>query len=149
LGVSSLIINNFQKSLKTIKNNDGILEEISKTTNLSKKQLTELGNESFDIASKFGKLSGDYLLGVQNMVHSGYKATSKEMAELSLLAQSAGNMTTDMANSYILATDNAYKYNGNIQALNTVLNGQNQISKINGITLGNMAEGMVKASAAA
>lgn len=149
LGVSSLIINNFQKSLKTIKNNDSILEEISKTTNLSKKQLTELGNESFDIASKFGKLSGDYLLGVQNMVHSGYKATSKEMAELSLLAQSTGNMTTDMANSYILATDNAYKYNGNIQALNAVLNGQNQISKINGITLRNMAEGMVKASAAA
>ncbi len=130
-GVASLAVNNFRKSLSTLRSNDTILTEISKNSQMTKRQLQELGEEAFQTASKYGQLSGNYLLGVQEMVRSGYGALSKELSELSLLAQSAGNMTADSANSYLLATDAAYKYGGSIEKLSAVLDGANYISNQN------------------
>jgi len=147
LGVTSLAVRNFSKSLKTIRENDTIITEINKTSNMVKSQLEEIGNQSFDVGSKFGRLSGDYLLGVQEMARAGYEETSKELAELSLLAQSAGDMTAETANNYILATDKAYKYGGSVEALNAVLDGCNYISNNNAVALNDIAEGMSKAGA--
>ena len=148
-GVASMAVSNFQKSLKTIKTNDSILTEISKTSNMTKAQLNELSNESFDIASKYGRLSQDFLLGVQDMARSGYETASKGMAELSLMAQAAGDMSADLANNYIIATDNAYKLNGEVDKLNAVLDGQNAISNSNSVAMSDMAEGMSKAGTVA
>ena len=50
------------------------------------------------------------------------------MAEQSLLARSAGDMSTELANSYILATNAAFKYKGNAEKINEVLDGQNEIN---------------------
>lgn len=148
-GVASMAVSNFQKSLKTIKTNDSITTEISKTSNMTKEQLNELSNESFDIASKYGRLSQDFLLGVQEMARSGYETASKGMAELSLLVQSAGDLSADVANNYIIATDNAYKLNGEVSKLNAVLDGQNAISNSNSVAMADMAEGMSKAGTVA
>lgn len=148
-GVASLAVSNFQKSLKTIRESDSIITEISKTSNMTKAQLTELGNQSFDVASKYGRLSQDFLLGVQEMARSGYETASKGMAELSLMAQAAGDMSADLANNYIIATDNAYKLNGEVSKLNAVLDGQNAISNSNSVAMVDMAEGMSKAGTVA
>ncbi len=139
-GVASLAVNNFRKSLSTLRSNDTILTEISKNSQMTKRQLQELGEEAFQTASKYGQLSGNYLLGVQEMVRSGYGALSKELSELSLLAQSAGNMTADSANSYLLATDAAYKYGGSIEKLSAVLDGANYISNQNLASLTDIAD---------
>lgn len=139
-GVASLAVNNFRKSLSTLRSNDTILTEISKNSQMTKRQLQELGEEAFQTASKYGQLSGNYLLGVQEMVRSGYGALSKELSELSLLAQSAGSMTADSANSYLLATDAAYKYGGSIEKLSAVLDGANYISNQNLASLTDIAD---------
>ncbi len=112
--------------------------------------MTELGDSSFDTASKYGQLSSNYLLGVQEMARSGYEETSKELGKLSLLAQSAGDMTADMANNYLLATDAAYKYSGSIEKLNAALDGANYISNKNSASLTDIADAIrVSASFAA
>lgn len=139
-GVVSIAVNQFNKSMATLKSNDTILTEISKTSELTKKQLVELGDESFKVASKYGQLSSNYLLGVQEMARSGYEMMSKELGELSLLAQSAGDMTAEMANNYLLATDAAYKYGGSIEKLNAVLDGANYISNKNSASLTDIAD---------
>lgn len=139
-GVASIAVNQFNQSMATLKGNDTILTEISKTSELTKKQLVELGNESFKVASKYGQLSSNYLLGVQEMARSGYEETSKELGELSLLAQSAGDMTAEMANNYLLATDAAYKYGGSIEKLNAALDGANYISNKNSASLTDIAD---------
>lgn len=149
-GVASLAVNNFVKSLQTLKSNDTILTEISKTSEMTKQQLVELGNEAFKTASKYGQLSSNYLLGVQEMARSGYEETSKELGELSLLAQSAGDMTAENANNYLLATDAAYKYSGSIEKLNVALDGANYISNKNSASLTDIADAIsVSASFAA
>ena len=95
------------------------------------RQLKELGDEAFAVASKFGQVSGNYLTAVQEMARSGYETLSKELGQLSLLAQSAGDMTAEMANNYLLATDAAYKYGGSVDKLNAALDGANYISNKN------------------
>ena len=149
-GVASLAVNNFRKSLSTLRSNDTILTEISKTSEMTKRQLKELGDEAYKVASKYGQLSGNYLLGVQEMARSGYESLSKELAELSLLAQSAGDMTAEDANNYLLATDAAYKYGGSVEKLNAALDGANYISNKNSASLSDISTAMrVSASFAA
>ena len=139
-GLAYVAVNKFRQSLNTLKTNSSILTEISKTSEMTKQQLKELGDESFKIASKYGQSSGNYLLGVQEMARSGYETLSKELGELSLLTQSAGDMTADMANNYLLATDAAYKYGGSVEKLNAALDGANFISNKNSASLTDIAD---------
>ena len=91
-GLAFVAVNKFRQSLNTLKSNDTILTEISKTSEMTKQQLKELGDEAFKVASKYGQVSGNYLTAVQEMARSGYEMMSKQLGELSLLAQSAGDM---------------------------------------------------------
>lgn len=132
LSVSSgvmLLISKTKDAISEIKELDNILTEISKTSDMTSQQLKQLGIDAYDTASKYGRTASDYLLGVQEMARSGfYGEKGTAMAEQSLLAQSAGDMSADLANNYILATNAAYKFNGNADKLNAVLDGQNSIN---------------------
>ena len=148
--VTSLAVNNFTKSLGTLKDIDDILTEISKTSDLTAQKLEELGNISFKSASKYGKTASDYLTGIQEMSRSGfYGDKGVAMAEQSLLAQAAGDMSADVANRYILATNAAYKFNGEAEKLNAVLDGQNNITNRNSVALSDMAIAMSEAGTVA
>ena len=50
------------------------------------------------------------------------------------------NMTAEMANNYILATDAAYKYGGSVEKLNAALDGANYISNKNSASLTDIAD---------
>ncbi|RKI87907.1 phage tail tape measure protein, partial [Parablautia intestinalis] len=148
--VASLAANNFTKSLGTLKEIDDILTEISKTSDLTAQQLEKLGNISFKSASKYGKTASDYLTGIQEMSRSGfYGEKGTAMAEQSLLAQAAGDMSADLANNYILATNAAYKLNGEAEKINAVLDGQNSITNRNSVAMSDMAAAMSKAGTVA
>jgi len=140
-GVASLAIGNFKKSMDTLKTNDTILTEISKTSNLAASELERLGDSAFGTAGKYGKLSSDYLTSIQEMYRSGYD-NSEQMAELSVAAQGAGDMTADLANQYIIATDKAYKMNGSIEMLTETLDGANNITNNNAVNMTELAAGM-------
>ena len=149
-GIGAMAVRQFSKSLNTLKSNSTILTEIAKTSEMTAKQIAEIGNNSFAIASKYGTRSSGYLEGVREMARSGYDSMSKELGELSVLAQSAGDMTADSANNYLLATDAAYKYKGSIEKLTEALDGANYISNRNSATLTDIADGVrVSASYAA
>lgn len=123
------VIQTIQNSVIELKNVDSILTEISKTSDMTSTQLAKLGETSFDSASKWGKKASDYLLGIQEMSRSGYYGKQAEqMAETSILAQAAGDLNSDVANSYLLASNAAYQYSGNVQKLNALLDGQNMIN---------------------
>ena len=148
--LASGAISSFQKSLKTIKTNDDILIEISKTSNSTKQELEKLGDSAFQTASKFGQLSSSYLTAVQEMNRSGYYGeTGKALGELSLKAQAAGNLSADMAQKYILATSAAYNYKGSIEQLSSVLDGQNAITNSYSVDMETMASATTRAGSVA
>lgn len=140
----------FTESISELKEIDSILTEISKTSNLTTSQIKELGTSSFDSASKWGKSASDYLTGIQEMSRSGYYGKNAEnMANLSILAQAAGDLTADSANNYLLASNAAYKYQGNVEKLNAVLDGQNEITNRNSVSMADMAAATTKAASMA
>lgn len=153
LSVSSgvmLLISKTKDAISEIKELDNILTEISKTSDMTSQQLKQLGMDAYDAASKYGRTASDYLLGVQEMARSGfYGEKGAAMAEQSLLAQSAGDMTADLANNYILATNAAYKLNGESDKLNAVLDGQNSITNRNSVAMADMATAMSEAGTVA
>ena len=127
---------------------DSILTEISKSANLTEKQMEKLGDNAFEAASKYGKSAADYLAGVKEMYRSGFD-NAGEMAELSLLAQAAGDMTAASANDYLKAADAAYHFQGNIEALNAVLDSQNHMADSAAVSLQDMADATAASASAA
>lgn len=143
LSVSSavmLLVSKTRNAVTELKNINSILTEISKTADqLSKLDLLKLGASAFSTAGKYGKKASNYLTGIQEMYRAGYE-NAEDLAELSTLAQAAGDMEADLANDYLIATDAAYKLKGNTEALNEVLDGQNYITNRNALSMKDLAE---------
>lgn len=133
-----------------LKEMDNILTEISKVSDMSSSELQQLGQDAFDYANQYGKTVTDYLTGVQEMNRSGfYGQQGIDLANTSVLAQAAGDMTADVANSYLLATNAAYEYAGSAEKLNAVLDGQNMITNRNSVNMTDMAEATTQAGSMA
>ena len=144
------LVSQTKNAIVELKELDNILTEISKTSDLTNQELKKLGLSSYDAASTYGRTASDYLSGVQSMSQSGFYGKQGEaMARQSLLAQAAGDMSQEVADKYILATNAAYKFNGEAEKLNAVLDGQNSISNRNSVTIQDMAEAMSEAGTVA
>lgn len=147
-GISSANIAKLEKAiteyieLSELKDINTLVSEISKANRrLSKSQLEKLVDNSYDVAGKYGKKAADYLSSVQKASNAGYR-DAEGIAELSIAAQSAGNMTADLANQLIIATDKAYKMNGSVSELTKVLDGMSNISGSNAVNMTELSEGM-------
>ena len=145
-----LVITKTRQAVTELKEVDTLLTEISKANDrLSKSDLAGIGNRSFKTASQYGRKATDYLAGVQEMSRAGYQ-NAEAMGELSVKAQGAGAMTADVANSFIVATDKAYKLNGSLTDLTTVMDGINYITNHNAVNMTELSEGFsIVASTAA
>ena len=150
-GAVMLVVSGIKNAFSELKDVNTILTEISKTNDsLSADNLVKLGQESFATASKYGQKATDYLTSVQEMNRSGYYGElGNQMAELSTLAQSAGDMTADVSQQYLLATNAAYKYQGSVEKLNAALDGQNEITNRNSVDMTTMATATSKAASVA
>lgn len=136
------IVNKIKHSMTELKEVNTYLTEISKANDkLSKSDLTRIGSNSFATANKYGKKSTDYLSGVQEASRAGYE-DAEGIAELSIAVQGAGDMTADLSNQMILATDKAYKMNGSVEKLTSALDGMNYITNHNAVNMAELSEGM-------
>ena len=144
----TFLISKTKEAVSELVTLDSILTEINQTSNLTKKELTDLGDTAFETASKYGKSAGDYLTAVKEMYAAGVQ-NAKEMAELSLLAQSAGGMDSSSTSAYLLAANEAYGYKCNVEELTKVLDGQNHIAENTALSLEDMAAATSKAASTA
>ena len=141
-GVASLATKQFVNSAKELKEINTLLTEISKANEkLSKSDLNKIGDGSFGVASRYGRTATDYLLGVQEASRAGYE-NATDIAELSVAAQGAGDMTAKLANQYLIATDKAYKFGGSVEKLTEVLDGSNFITNHNAVNMTELSESM-------
>lgn len=125
-------IDKVREAIGQLKELNTALVEIDKTSNLTQTSLQSLANNSFDEASKYGAYVQDYLNSAGEFAKAGY-SNLDEITETAMLTQIAGNVTSDLANKYIIATDAAYKYNGAINDLTKVIDGSNNIANKNSV----------------
>ncbi len=141
-GIVMQTVSRLRTAVEELKEVNTLITEISKANDkLSHSQLAEIASSSFDIASKYGKNSTDYLLAVQEASRAGYDS-AMGIAELSVAAQGAGDMTAELSNQYIIATDKAWKLNGSVSALTKVLDGSNYITNRNAVNMTELSEAM-------
>lgn len=145
MSVSSVIMGAVYKAKEAVselKEINTLVTEISKANDqLSKSELEDIAGNSFGVSSKYGKKATDYLSGVQEASRAGYE-NAEAIAELSVAAQGAGDMTAELANKYIIATDKAYKLGGSVEKLTEILDGSNYITNHNAVNMTELAEGM-------
>lgn len=116
------VIGRVTSALNDLKEVDKILTEIAKSSDVTRESLEELGNAAFETANQYGRTAADYLYGVQEFSRAGFRGDQLTgLTEVSLLAQSAGDIETDLANSYVIATNAAYGYKGSVEELTEVL----------------------------
>ena len=147
-GIIMAVSNKVEQAVDELIDLDDILTEITKTSDLTEQQLKKLGDTAYDTASKYGKKASDYLTGVQEMYRAGFD-NAEQMAELSVLAQSAGDMESNSANDYLMATNAAYDYKGSIEELNKVLDSQNFITNNAAVSMQDMADATSEAASIA
>lgn len=123
------IIGRITSAFNELKSVDKILTEIAKSSDVTRESLESLGNAAFDAANKYGRSVTDYLYGVQEFSRAGFRGDQLTgLTEVSLLAQSAGDIETDLANSYVIATNAAYGLAGSQEKLGEVLDRQNYVT---------------------
>lgn len=131
-----------QEAMSELKELDTSLTKISNANaNLSKADLAKIGNDAFEAADKYGKSAEAYLSAYQAASNAGYR-NAGDIAELSLAAQNAGDMTQELADRYIAAADKAYELNGSVKKLTEALDGSNAIADHNAVNMAELAEGM-------
>lgn len=120
---------------------DSILNQIKSSSNLSSAELSTLAEQSFTIANQYGKTAKDYLTTVQLLSESG-TSNAGQLAELSLALQNAGGISAELANQYLLATNQSYNLGSNTKELTSYFDGINSVAESNSINLGKLAENM-------
>lgn len=139
----------FKQSTATLKQISSILNDISKAAGMSREEIKKLGKESFQSAGAYGASAKDYLLSVLSMAKSGYGSVSKELGELSLLAQSLGSVSAAAADSFIKSMDTAYQYSGSVEKLTRALEGVISVSMQSKIPLAELTTAMEANAASA
>lgn len=138
-----------QQGLETLKELDSLMVDIAKVTNLTTEEMIRLKDASFEVSSAFGRTAQDYLGSVAEFSRAGYDKMAEGLAKVSLLAQNVGELTTEQANQFLLATDAAYKYSGSQEKLTQVLDGVNEIDNKFATSIGKVSEGITVAGSIA
>lgn len=131
----------FVEAIRTMKQVDTEMTAIQKVTGNTAAEMEKLGNTAYEAASKYGVAVTDYLKSVGTFAKAGYKEMSEDMAELATKTQLVGDVTSDIANQFILSADAAYKMKGNVEELNDVLDKANEIENNYATSIQKMAEG--------
>lgn len=131
----------FTEAIDTMKQVDTEMTAIQKVTGNTAAEMEKLGNTAYEAASKYGVAVTDYLESVGTFAKAGYKDMSEDMAELATKTQLVGDVTSSIANQFILSADAAFKFEGNVTALNTVLDKANEIENHYATSIQKMAEG--------
>ncbi len=134
-------IDKVREAIGQLKELNSTLVEIDKTGNLSQTQLSDLANNSYDLASKWGALVKDYLSSSETFSQAGY-SNLEEMADLSTIAQTAGQMTEKTATNFLIASDSAWQMKGNVEKLTSVLDGMNSVTNHNALQMTELANGI-------
>ena len=131
----------FTEAIDTMKQVDTEMTAIQKVTGNTAAEMEKLGDTAYEAASKYGVAVTDYLESVGTFAKAGYKDMSEDMAELATKTQLVGDVTSSIANQFILSADAAFKFEGNVTALNTVLDKANEIENNYATSIQKMAEG--------
>lgn len=148
--VISKIRQAFRDALNEMKNVDTELTNISKVSGKTGEDLAAIGDKAYDTASKYGVAASEYLSAVYDMQKAGMGDQAESMGELAIKTMLVGDTTKDVASKFLLASNAAWKLNGDMGSLSKIVDEADYINNNYATTLDKLASGMpIVASVAA
>lgn len=125
-----------------LKNVDSEMVNIRKVTGKSADEMERLEKSSYKVSQNYGRSPSEYLASTAAFAKAGYNDKSDKLGELALLTENVGDVDNDLANQFLISSDAAWKLNGDIEQLSTILDGFNELSNRTATTVTDLAEGM-------
>lgn len=148
--VFTKILSSFKEAFSVMKDVDSELANIQKVTDRTDAEMQKLAKSAYSVASSYGVAATDYLQSVSTFAKAGYDELSESLAELATKTQLVGDVTSDIANQFLISVDAAWKMNGNVAMLSKTLDAANTIENNYATSIQKLAEGMpIVASVAA
>lgn len=142
---TAMVVKGLKDAVTEMKAVDAELINTAKATGASSEKMKELEQGAYRLAEAYGHTASEVLTAETAFARAGYGDKIEQMAELNLLTQNAGDLSSEEASSFLLAADAAFGYEGNVQKLTAVLDGMNEVSNKNATDMSKMAEGMTVA----
>ena len=140
--IVSRTIGAFRDAVDTMKSVDDELVTVRKVTGATADELEALKDRAYDTASAYGEMAQEYLNSVAAFTRAGYKDQAADLAELATKTKLVGDTNAETAQQFLLSVDAAYQYKGNIEALQKVLDGANEIDNKYATSIEKIAEGL-------
>lgn len=139
------IVQYFGVMLNTLKDINTYIINIQKVTNQSDSEMKAVQGTASEIASTLGRLTTDYLEALE--AFSRLKdVDAEQFAEMALLLQNVGDVTAEVSQETLIATNNGFQLNGSYEELMKTIDAMNEISNNNATTITKMSEA-IKVSA--
>lgn len=139
------LVKGIKDALSEMKAVDAELINTSKVLGATDEQMKALEQGAYRLAEAYGHTASEVMTAETAFARAGYGDKIEQMAELNLLTQNAGDLTSEEASSFLLAADAAFGYEGNIQKLMAVLDGMDNVSNKNATDMQKLAEGLTVA----
>lgn len=144
------IVNSLREALKTMKEVDTELANIQKVTDRTDAEMQKLAKSAYSAASAYGVSAQAYLESAAEFAKAGFGDQAEELAEVAIKTQLVGDVSADVADKFLIASNAAWKMNGNIDQLNKTLDAANIIENNYATSIEKLAAGMpIAASVAA
>ena len=136
------IIGSLREALATMKEVDTELANIQKVTDRTDQQMQRTAEAAYKVASAYGVAAQDYLESVAEFAKAGFGDQSEQLAEIATKTQLVGDVTSSVANKFLIASNAAWKMNGDIATLNKTLDAANIIENNYATSIEKLAAGM-------
>lgn len=144
------IVNSLREALKTMKEVDTELANIQKVTDRTDAEMQKLAKSAYSAASAYGVSAQAYLESAAEFAKAGFGDQAEELAEVAIKTQLVGDVSAEVADKFLIASNAAWKMNGNIDQLNKTLDAANIIENNFATSIEKLAAGMpIAASVAA
>lgn len=139
VAVIGTITRSLREAFTDLKSIDSELTNLSKVTNVAREDFRKLSIEATEGASRWGRTAEDYLKAQTIFAQAG-KENYEQLADLSILTQSAGDVESELASKMLVASDSAFQLSGNVEELTKIIDGQNNISNKSASSMSDIAE---------
>ena len=136
------VIGSLREALSTMKEVDTELANIQKVTDRTDQQMQRTAEAAYKVASAYGVAAQDYLESVAEFAKAGFGDQSEQLAEIATKTQLVGDVTSTIANKFLIASNAAWKMNGDIATLNKTLDAANIIENNYATSIEKLAAGM-------
>ena len=145
----SKITQGIREALSEMKKVDTQLTNISKVSGIAGKALADMGERAYETASKYGVAADEYLSSVYTFQKAGLGESAETMGELAVKTMLVGDTTADVASQFLISANAAWKYGGNIEKLNQLVDEADYINNNYATDLTKLSSGLPRVASVA